>query len=177
MLNIDPAIFGEHFILDPGSRSWLTHRTDKRGGPRKGDHAGSLDRRGYWIVSLSQQRYKAHRIVFALHNGIDPGLAEVDHVDRVRTNNDPMNLRLLSGDANKGNRSYQSNNTTEAPGVYRHKASGKYQVCVSVAGSVKYFGLYDDLAEAVAVAEQARITHHKGYRPGSSLPDWFARVA
>lgn len=67
--------------------------------PRAGEWAGYLKPDGYWYVELDGEEYRADRIVYALHHGVDvPGEMDVEHIDGDTQNNDPRNLRLVPFD-------------------------------------------------------------------------------
>ena len=53
---------------------------------------GSLDKDGYLIIKIKGKQYKAHRLVYAYHHGKFPA-KEIDHINRVRTDNRIENLR------------------------------------------------------------------------------------
>jgi len=73
-----------------------------------GTPAGTMTTNGYYRVRLNGQRYPNHRVVWALVNRRDPGLMQIDHRDRNRTNNDPNNLQLTTHRGNHQNRKNQS---------------------------------------------------------------------
>ncbi|TKK39967.1 hypothetical protein PflCFBP13517_18390 [Pseudomonas fluorescens] len=88
---------------------------------RNGKSAGFLDNCGYYRASFKGKKYLVHRIVYHLHTG--KPLSEiplVDHVDRVRTNNCPSNLRELTKADNNRNRK-------PATGVSYCKQTGKWK--------------------------------------------------
>src|SRR5574343_127130 len=68
---------------------------------------------GYSLVCINGVRYKSHRIVFAIANGIDPGEMQIDHKNGDKKDNRKDNLRLATQSQNsinfKGNRSDSKN--------------------------------------------------------------------
>ena len=58
---------------------------------------------GYIQVQVDGVRYMAHRIVFKMVSGNDPGKLQIDHIDRNKKNNSPSNLRLATNAQNKQN--------------------------------------------------------------------------
>lgn len=84
-LRLDPAT-GHLFWLKPLGRGRVTS-----------ERADYLTERGYYSVTLyfagKSHTYRAHRIVWALHNNALPDPAwHIDHEDRNRGNNKPSNL-------------------------------------------------------------------------------------
>lgn len=72
--------------------SWNTKHGDKV--------AGSLDHKGYVVVSLDGSIYKAHRIIYAMVNGACPSHLDIDHIDMDSRNNAPDNLRAVTPEFN-----------------------------------------------------------------------------
>jgi hypothetical protein len=73
----------------PTGLRWKVHRSNRA---KKDSVAGSKDKDGYYQVKLLGKVYKAHRVVWFLHNGGIPAGLEIDHKDRVRDNNKIGNL-------------------------------------------------------------------------------------
>ena len=72
------------------------------------------NKRGYLSVRIEGKCVAAHRVIWAIHYGEDPGKLQVDHIDRDRCNNRIDNLRLVTNQENRINcNSYW--------GVHRHK--------------------------------------------------------
>lgn len=115
--------YGEYlkdfFYYDPESPSGLRwKRIYKRGSIIKiGDVAGSNDN-GYWRVHALGSHYKAHKIVWALHNNFEnqEGL-HIDHIDGNPSNNKIENLRLVTGHLNARNKPMNKSNTSGIHGV------------------------------------------------------------
>ena len=64
------------FRLDASGPSGLRWaKSGKPAGHLRSDHDG----RFYWTVTLNHRAYSAHRIVWALTHGQDPGLMFIDH--------------------------------------------------------------------------------------------------
>jgi hypothetical protein len=65
--------------------------------PKYGEPAGTVEKAGYRVVSFKKQKFKAHRIVWLLCTGRDPGVEfDIDHIDGCRTNNRIENLRVVT---------------------------------------------------------------------------------
>ena len=58
---------------------------------------------GYRHVCISGKRYTAHRVIFYIHTGINPGELFIDHADGNRHNDLPENLRLATQSQNSVN--------------------------------------------------------------------------
>ena len=114
-----------YFEYDESSPSCIRWKRVVSGNPGaipKAD-AGSIDiSDGYWKVGLGGDRFKVHKIVWAIHNpdDIQDGM-HVDHLNGVRSDNRISNLRLDLPVINHRNRSMNKNNTTGTTGVMFHE--------------------------------------------------------
>lgn len=98
----------------------------------KGDVAGSnKNAKGYWHVVYNKISYKAHRVVWKIHNGEIPAGMHVDHIDRNKSNNCIENLRVVSSTVNKRNSGKYSNNKTGITGVRTIIMNGKLYFCAT----------------------------------------------
>lgn len=146
-----------NLVICPESRSglrWITQRGSNKPGP-----AGNLDK-GRYTIWIQGRAYRAHRVVYALHTGNDPGVLLVDHMDGNPSNNHPNNLRKATHSQNQMNRATMSNNTSGVPGVYWDAWRGKWKARVQKARvqkdgciSSKYF---EDLNDAAAWVSEKR---------------------
>lgn len=93
--------------------------------------------------------YEAHRVVYLLYYGEWPVVC--DHIDTVRTNNDPRNLRSVTKYGNACNRSV-------AKGwIYRN---GKYIARITVHGVKRIIGRFDSEEAAHSAYIQAKRELH-----------------
>ena len=100
----------------PSGLRWI-RQYGKGSNIRIGDAAGSNDN-GYWRVHALGSHYKAHKIVWALHNNFEnqDGL-HIDHIDGNPSNNNIENLRLVEGAINARNKPMLKSNTSGIHGV------------------------------------------------------------
>lgn len=112
-MNIE--ILSKYFQISESSPSGLIWLIDNVDGNNRinafaGDCAGNLSANGYWKICLKSTDYYVHRIVFLLHNGfIDDRL--IDHINRIRSDNNPCNLRLVENFENSLNNSFKPGKT------------------------------------------------------------------
>lgn len=67
--------------------------------------AGMLDSSGYYRVSIRNQKYLVHRVIFSLFNmQKDIESFELDHIDGDKLNNKLDNLRLVTSSTNSRNK-------------------------------------------------------------------------
>ena len=131
-----------------GELVWNNHR---RYAAWKGKPAGAQFSNGYIVTELNtpleRRRYNNHRLIWGWVTGSDPGQFQVDHRDRVRSNNRFWNLRLATDGQNKVNKEKQGWSVTPAG---RYKA-----VCYLIGGGMEYLGTFDTEQEARAAHEAA----------------------
>jgi hypothetical protein len=72
----------------------------------KGAVAGYPTQRGWLRVKIEKLHFRVHRIAWKMYYGEDPpeGL-EIDHINRIRTDNRIKNLRAVTGKENRKNSS------------------------------------------------------------------------
>lgn len=143
----------EYLKLDDTSPSGLVWAKRKVGLPvMVGSPAlASLHKSGYYTGGISGRRLLAHRVVFFLANGYWP--ENVDHIDGVRTNNNPSNLRAVSRVENCHNR-------RTAKGYSYHKRSKTWNAYIQYGGRLHYLGQFETEDAARATYLAAKKIHH-----------------
>lgn len=122
---------------------------------------------GYDLVCVDSVRYKAHRVVFAMANGFDPGGLQIDHINQVRSDNRPENLRLATQSQNTMNfRGARKDSTHGIRGITYKSRIGKWEASVHINGRRKYLGVYASRDEAADISAQARRALFGSYFPG-----------
>ena len=67
------------------------------------EEAGSLHSSGYVHVKIKYRCYKAHRLIYMLHNGHIPNNLVIDHINRNKADNRIENLRAVTQQKNSFN--------------------------------------------------------------------------
>ena len=81
---------------------------------------GSLDKDGYLMMKIKGKKYRAHRLVYAYFYGEFPE-GEIDHINRIRTDNRIENLRVVNRQGNVDNTTRKVNPDTGVVGIYYDK--------------------------------------------------------
>lgn len=102
----------KHFHYDNGAIT----RDDRKGG------TGSLDKNGYLILKVKARQFKAHRVAWLLNTGEWPK-SELDHINRIRTDNRIENLRESNRIQQCENKTVYPNPDTGYPGIYLDKST------------------------------------------------------
>lgn len=85
------------------------------------------------IIKIKGKQYKAHRLVFAYFNGKFPN-GEIDHINRIRTDNRIENLRECNREDNVLNTRRKPNKDTGVVGIRYDKSTkglkSRYTFCI-----------------------------------------------
>lgn len=156
----------ELYTLNPETGA-LHHK--KKFGVKEGSAAGNVMPSGYLRVKADGRLYLAHRIVYAMYYGEDPGHMEVDHINGDKSDNRPSNLRLATREQNRQNVSAYSSNRHGARGVWFDGRRNAYFCAVQAFGCREQFGPFDDLKKASSVYEaEARARFGEFYMEAQS---------
>lgn len=145
----------KQLTYDPDSGEF-TFNFDK-GGMKKGDVAGYIQKDGYVAISVNGVQYKAHRLAWLYIYGGFPD-RHLDHINMVKNDNRLVNLRLATRSQNHMNRKVYSNNKLGVKGV--HLVGKKYRALIKKDGKQICLGLYKTLQEARFVYKQAAKKMH-----------------
>lgn len=137
-----PEKLKQVFTLCEGSASGLC---------RCGDPTGTQDRHGYWLVSYKKVRYMAHRVVYFIATGDDPGEYEIDHIDRNKSNNHITNLRLCTRQENVINTARKCNGVQQLP-------NGRYRARVSINNKRVHLGVFNTYQDAETAYKLSKLT-------------------
>jgi len=129
-----------------------------RGGNKTGDFAGSLDSHGYFQITVNKKPYLASRLVFLWVDGYWPE-NEIDHIDRIPTNNKRKNLREVSKSCNMRNCRIGKNNKSGIKGVYFSNGHGKWRASISVFCKRYSLGYFSNIKGAVFARWQAEVKY------------------
>lgn len=123
--------------------------------------AGCLNDKGYVLVSIKENRMRAHRIIYAMMTGSWP--EEVDHINGDRSDNRWGNLRNVSCRENRANTYGWSKKTSSRfIGVCKQPDCGRWKAQASVEGKTKHIGLFTCEVEA-AKARDAFVSNINPY--------------
>ena len=116
-----------------------------------GEIAGSLNNSdGYIEVNLNKTRYKAHRLIYKIHTGIEPN--QIDHINRIRHDNRFENLRSVTHLQNCENRSISKKNISGHTGITPILTGWRAQGYLN--GKTIHIGHYRTLEEAIAAKKE-----------------------
>jgi len=128
----------------------------------RGNHAGrfvtTTDRDGYVVVKILGKTYMAHRLAWLYTHGIFPE-KQIDHKNKIPSDNRMSNLRECSYEQNHSNRRCQKTSKTGVKGVQITKF-GKFRARIRINGEKIDLGSYSTLEQAGEVyMEKLRETY------------------
>lgn len=119
--------------------------------------AGTLSQTGYVKIQIQGAIYSAHALAILYETGECPSVGlEVDHINRDRSDNRIVNLRVVTKSGNQQNQSTQRRNLTGCRGVVFHKASGKFAAAIRINKVKRHLGLFENLDDAHEFVALAR---------------------
>lgn len=101
--------------------------------------AGCRASSGYVLIRIDDVLYKAHRLAWLYVHGEWPSKF-IDHINRDKSDNRIVNLRIATRTQNTHNVGMFSSNTSGFKGVSLHKASGLYQAYMWIGNKKKSLG-------------------------------------
>ena len=156
----------ELFDYDPATGG-LIRRVAKANQPA-GVVAGSVNAKGHLNVQVDGRLYAAHRLVFLMHHGWLP--REIDHENRIKTDNRIGNLRPATSSQNKGNIQLLRTNSSGYRGVSRNSRSGKWHAQIKIHGKQTYLGRADTPEQAAVIYNQAAREHFGEFAYLNEIP-------
>lgn len=114
-----------------GIFTWKVDR--KRGQVRAGSVAGAVNKMGYVEIGIDCCRVYAHRLAWFFQTSVWPE-NEIDHKDRIKTNNAFDNLREADGSQNVANVARRCDNSSGYKGVSRQTGRDTWVAEVSFRG-------------------------------------------
>ncbi len=121
---------------------------------KAGNIAGSPTGLGYLRIRVQRRGYQAHRLAW-LYMCSNWPKDQIDHINRIRTDNRIANLREVTNKQNQQNRSKPSSNTSGYPGVYWCKRSSKWQAYITHNQKKVHLGCFTDREDAIAARKAA----------------------
>jgi hypothetical protein len=136
---------------EPGTGNFRWRRNAGRYGRiAAGSIAGSVNDRGYVIIVIDGENYRAHRLAWLYMHGKFP--SQLDHANRVKSDNRISNLRIVDNEENSANVGLRKDNTIGHRGVSFVPKLNKYQARYNKLS----IGFFETAAEAGSAAFEFR---------------------
>jgi hypothetical protein len=121
-----------------------------------GEKVGCLDHEGYLRTVINGRLYRNHHLVWTYWYGMFPTF-QIDHINRVKTDNRIENLRAANRELQSQNTSLRLDSKTGYKGVVFHKRMGKYQAQYKMNKVLHHVGYFDTPEDA----HEALMKHKK----------------
>ena len=134
-----------------GGFTWKLYR----GGRAKvGDIAGKVEENGYHRIKVNGKLYQAHRLAWFYEYGIWPD-KDLDHINRIKTDNRIENLRLATRSENVQNTGLRKNNNSLVIGVSWNAQKSKWRAYITKDYKQIHLGFFESKDEAIMARQKA----------------------
>lgn len=136
------------------------HLSDKT---RQGKVLGCISKKsGYCVIRLRGVLYRAHRLAWLYMKGAFPE-EDIDHFNRIRSDNRFDNLRIANNSQNQANTNLSRNNSTGRKGVHKYKNRQKYVAYITTNLKRIHLGHFDTIEEAAEAYDKAALQYFGEY--------------
>lgn len=119
----------------------------------------ACNERGYRVGAIEGRNYRAHRIIWMLVKGVDPGEFEIDHENHIQDDNRLENLRLADSAMQAKNLPLMKSNKSGFAGVSWNKTRNKWRATMYVNNKQVHIGRFDTKDEAIEARKAANIKY------------------
>lgn len=117
-----------------------------------GSISGSPQNKGYVQIMIDTRNYLAHRLAWLYVYGEFPK-GQIDHINRIKTDNRIINLRDVDNSINQLNNGIRKHNSSGVTGVMKDTRSNKWVVQLIFDNKRHYLGSYKTIDEAKLARE------------------------
>lgn len=118
-----------------------------------GEVAGTACKNGYMAIGVGGERHYVHRLVWLYVHGEMP--KNIDHINGIRTDNRPENLRDVTRAQNQKNQRLRSDNKSGVTGVWQ--SGSVWHAFIRSGGKRHHLGTFKTSEEAAAARHAANI--------------------
>lgn len=117
---------------------------------------------GYLYGTILGKNYMSHRVLWTIHYGTWPSI-DIDHINRLSTDNKISNLRLALPAQNMANTGAKKNGACPYKGVSFHISNKKWIANIRHNGKRLHLGYFDTAEAAAAAYDKAAKQIHGDY--------------
>lgn len=159
MLSFDDLNAALNYDPETGTLTWKVRVNSK---VDAGEVAGTVNLKGYVVVGFKGKLIYAHRVAFLLMTGSWP-VAQVDHLNGLKSDNRWCNLRDVSSKANNQNlRKAKTGSVTGLLGVSPSPKGVGFVAQIRLEGKKVYLGTFDTAEEAHQKYLDSKRKSHEG---------------
>jgi len=126
-----------------------------------GRTAGRLNTSGYVVVTVTRdsvpKKLLASRVIWCMHRGEWPR-EQIDHINRIRTDNRIENLRDVSPAVNSSNKTHTYQKKDRLIGAYKGRNGRGFRSQIMLHGKALHLGVFETALEAHAAFVSATET-------------------
>lgn len=137
----------DQFSSHAHGRMWNTRFADRPA-------LASIRSDGYLEGFVNGSKVLAHRVVFCLSYGEWP-TEPIDHINGVRSDNRPVNLRMVTVAENNRNRAVSKNSRSGVMGVFWNAGKHAFDAEITSDGVKTRLGRFERFDDAVAARREA----------------------
>lgn len=126
----------------------------KRKGVKVGEECGRLSVYGYREICIDYVLYRANRLAFLYMNGYLPKI-DVDHINRIKSDNSFDNLREATRSQNMANGVIRTNNTSGIKGVVWDVTRRKWRAQIGFSNKKINLGRFENKNDAIIAYNEA----------------------
>lgn len=115
---------------------------------KTGSISGARQNKGYIQIMIDNKNYLAHRLAWFYIYGEWPK-NQIDHINRIKTDNRICNLRDVNNSINQHNNSIRKHNTSGTTGVMNYKSRNCWAAQIYVNNKRIYLGIYKTKEDAI----------------------------
>lgn len=123
---------------------------------------------GYCHGKIMKKTYKAHRVAWVYQTGDWP-CGQIDHINGIRTDNRPENLREVDNSKNQKNSRLSRNNKSGVTGVCWAQKNQRWMAYIWANGRQNYIGFFDTIKDAAAARKESESQHNFHKNHGSTI--------
>jgi hypothetical protein len=146
-LFISYDIFSQYFEINMTVPSGLVWKKLNKNANtiNNNSQVGCLLSSGYYQVKFKSKKYYVHRIIYSLYNKVDLDTnLSIDHIDRNKANNSPLNLRLVTHTQNMWNQSRPKTNKSGFVTIHKKKTGWQVKIKYKKKIIERMFSEFDD---------------------------------
>lgn len=146
-------------VLSYSPRTGIFVWKKDKGKMKRGDVAG-CNCRGYFLIRINNQQYRAHQLAWFYMTGRWPK-NEIDHIKSKK--NRFSNLREATHRENMCNSKLRKDNTSGVKGVHWAKRDKRWFARINVMGKTKFLGYFENLKDAARAYAVASTKYHGAF--------------
>lgn len=154
-----------NYDKDSGVFSWRNPNSNR---VKKDDSPGSIDWKGYLIITIDSRRYRAHRLAWVYTYGEMPKY-QIDHINQDKLDNRISNLREVTNLENHKNMPARKDNKSGYTGVHFDRVKNRWVSFIYDNKKRVHLGTFKNKLDAIDKRKCAEVEY--GYHENHGRKD------